>query len=90
MQEQKQIRPQNAILEGCKRLVLSGVRDILNFDEQAISLDTELDRLEIRGEGMRIVSFDTSAGDMCVEGYIYALVYTKATKPSGFFKKVFK
>ena len=90
MQEKQSTRPQNAILEGCKRLVLSGIKDILSFDEQAISLDTELERLEIRGEGMHIVSFDTTAGDMCVEGYIYALVYTKATKPGGFIKKVFR
>ena len=90
MQEKQQSKPQNAIFENCKRLVLSGVNDIIAFDGAAISLDTELGRLEIRGEGMRIDTFDTTAGDMCIEGYIYALVYTKATKPTGFMKRVFR
>lgn len=90
MQEKTLLRPQNAILEDCKKLVLSGVKDIIGFEGSAISLDTDLGRLEIRGEGMRIDTFDTTAGDMCINGYIYALVYTKSSKSGGFLKRVFR
>ena len=90
MQEKQPAKQQNATLEDCKSLILTGVNDIIGFEDTAISLDTELGRLEIRGEGMRIDAFDTKVGDMCIEGYIYALVYTKDTKSGGFFKRVFR
>ncbi len=90
MPEERLTKPQNLILEGCKHLVLSGVNEVLSFDEEALSLDTELGRLEIRGNGLHIISFDTALGDMVAEGYIYAMVYTKSTKPQSFLKRVFK
>ena len=90
MYEERLSKPQNIILENCKHLVLSGVNEVLSFDEEALSLDTELGRLEIRGNGLHIISFDTALGDMIVDGLIFALVYTKATKPQSFIKRVFK
>ncbi len=90
MPEEKLNNPQNIIMESCKHLVLSGVKEVLSFDEEAVSLETELGRLEIRGKNMHIISFDTSGGDMVIDGYIYALVYTKATKPQSFIKRVFR
>lgn len=90
MPEENAVRPQNIILENGKHLVLSGVREVLNFDEEAVSLETELGRLEIRGNGMHIISFDTSGGDMIIDGSVYALVYTKSTKPQSFIKRVFR
>lgn len=82
-------RPQNITLKNCKSLEVSGVKEVLSFDEEAISLETDIGRLEIRGEGMRINSFDTSVGDMMVTGYIYAVVYTKSTKPKSVLKRMF-
>ena len=82
-------RPQNISLKNCKNLEISGVKEVLSFDEEAISLETDIGRLEIRGEGMRINSFDTAVGDMMVTGYIYAVVYTKSTKPKSVIKRIF-
>ena len=90
MPEERSTKPQNIILESCKHLVLSGVNEVLSFDEEAVSLETELGRLEIRGNGMHIMSFDTTGGDMIIDGVIYALVYTKSTKPQSFLKRVFR
>lgn len=90
MQEERLSRPQNAILENGKHLVLSGVIEVISFDEEAVSLETELGRLEIRGNGMHIISFDTTAGDMIIDGSVYALVYTKSSKPQSFIKRVFR
>ena len=90
MLEERSAKPQNIILESCKHLVLSGVREVLSFDEEAVSLETELGRLEIRGNGMHIMSFDTAGGDMIIDGEIYALVYTKTAKPQSFIKRVFR
>ncbi len=90
MQEERTVKPQNVILESGKHLVLSGVIEVLSFDEEAVSLETELGRLEIRGNGLHIITFDTESGDMIIDGSVYALVYTKATKPQSFIKRVFR
>ena len=90
MQEERTVKPQNVILESGKHLVLSGVIEVLSFDEEAVSLETELGRLEIRGNGLHIITFDTESGDMIIDGSVYALVYTKATKPQSFLKRVFR
>ena len=84
------LKPQNVILENCERMVLSGIKEVISFDEEAISLDTDLGRLEIRGNCMLMQSFDTNIGDMIIEGYIYAVVYTKSNQQKSFIKRVFK
>ena len=44
--EEKNItKMQNIILENRNSLMVSGVLDVLNFDEQVITLDTELRNL---------------------------------------------
>ncbi len=88
-QEIKKIKPQNAVLENCEILKLSGVNQVISFDEEALSLETSLGRLEIRGRGMHIDSFDTALGDMMISGYIYALVYSQASSSKGFFRRMF-
>ena len=41
--EEKEVtKMQNIILENRNNLIISGVRDVLNFDEQMITLETEL------------------------------------------------
>lgn len=65
----------NLILENRNRLVLTGVTDVDNFDENAISLFTELGELVIRGRKLHINVMNVETGDLSVEGDITALVY---------------
>ena len=83
-------REQNIILQNAKRLSISGVKEVLSFDEQAVSLDTDLGRLEVRGTGLKIDSFNTATGDMLILGTIYALVYTGVTNKQSFLKRLFR
>lgn len=89
IEEKALSRPQNISLKNCKNLEVSGVKEVISFDEEAISLETDVGRLEIRGEGMKINSFDTKIGDIMVSGYVYAVVYTKSTKPKSVIKRFF-
>ncbi len=83
-------REQNIILQNAKRLSLSGVKEVLSFDEQAVSLDTDLGRLEVRGQSLKIDSFNTAIGDMLIFGTVYALVYTGVTQKQSFVKRLFR
>ncbi len=81
----------NLILENRKRLNLSGVVRVDNFDENEVSVHTHLGHLSVRGEQLHITRFNTETGDMLLDGNIYALVYTTdKEKSGGFFSRLFR
>ena len=53
---------QNLVLENRKKLSVSGVNDVLSFDDQVVMIDTELGLLTVKGENIRInkLSLDTA------------------------------
>ncbi len=56
--EEKNItKMQNIVLENRNNLLVSGVLDVLNFDEQMVTLDTEL---SVEGEIASLVYNDKS------------------------------
>ena len=80
----------NIIIEDRKKLTLSGVKDVISFDDETLLLETALGRLTVKGAGLHIVNFDTASGDLFAEGKIYAAVYTSDEKNGGFFSRVFR
>ena len=45
---------QNIVLENREKLSISGVLDVLSFDDQIVILETELGLLTVKGENLRI------------------------------------
>lgn len=85
---------QNIILENRNNLNVSGVLDVLNFDEQMITLDTELGILIIKGDDLRLNKFNLENTELSVEGEITSLVYNDKSnagkKNEGVLTKIFK
>ena len=81
---------QNIIIEDRKKLTLSGVKDVISFDDETLLLETVLGRLTVKGAGLHIVNFDTARGDLFAAGKIYAAVFTSDEKNGGFFSRVFR
>ena len=65
----------NIIMEGRRKLTISGVTDVDNFDEKAILLYTCMGELTVRGENLRVNAVSVDSGDMEIEGEIKALLY---------------
>lgn len=80
---------QNIIIESRKRFTVTGVKDVISFDEDCVILDTFLGRLTFKGEDLRILSFDNASGDLLGEGNVFALGYTCEEK-IGFFSRLLK
>lgn len=80
----------NIIVEDRKKFTLTGVNDVLSFDENTIMLETVLGRLAIKGEELKLGQFDTAKGDILGSGKIHALIYTAPETNGGFFSKLFK
>ena len=82
---------QNVIIESRKRLNISGVKDVSSFDDETILLDTVFGKMTIKGDGLRVESFNTSTGEIVTNGKIHAVVYMSDTKTSGgFLSRLFR
>lgn len=67
---------QNLILENRGKLSISGVNDVLSFDDQIIMVETELGLLTVKGEGLRINKLSIDTSEVIVEGNISYLAYS--------------
>lgn len=84
---------QNLILENREKLSISGVLDVLSFDDQVVIVETELGLLTIKGENLRINKLSIDTSEVIVEGEIYNLAYSENDidkKSTGLFNKIFK
>ena len=84
---------QNIILENREKLSISGVLDVLSFDDQIVILETELGLLTVKGENLRINKLSLDTGEVIIDGEIYNLGYSEkdsAQKSSGFLGKIFR
>lgn len=85
---------QNVILENREKLTISGVLDVLSFDDQIVIVETELGLLTVKGENLRINKLSLDTTEVIVEGTIFNLSYSEKNldKKSGstIFGKIFK
>lgn len=75
VEDKKMTKMQNVILENRSKLTVSGVLDVLNFDEQIITIDTELGILVIKGSNLHLNKFNLESTELNVEGDIVSLIY---------------
>ncbi|MBR0490549.1 MAG: sporulation protein YabP [Clostridia bacterium] len=70
---------QNLILENRQKLSISGVNDVLSFDDQVVMVDTELGLLTVKGENLKINKLSIDTSEVIVEGSIGHLSYSENT-----------
>lgn len=67
---------QNIVLENRSKLSISGVLDVLSFDDQIVILETDLGLLHVKGENLRINKLSIDTSEVIVEGDINSLNYS--------------
>lgn len=84
---------QNIVLENRNKLNVSGIKDVISFDDELVIIETELGLLTIKGNNLKINKLSIDTGDVSVEGEIANLDYSDPSKKSqeqGLFSKIFK
>ena len=84
---------QNLVLENRNKLSISGVKDVLSFDDQVVIMETELGLLTVKGDDLKINKLSIDTQEVIVEGTINNLGYsdhTKKDQDGGIFSKIFK
>lgn len=82
---------QNVIIENRKKLSISGVKQVVSFDDETVLLNSTLGRMTVKGEGVKIESYNTDTGDLVASGTIHAVVYMAGRDSGGgFISRLFK
>lgn len=93
-EETKTTKMQNIILENRNKLHLSGVLDVLNFDEEVVTVETELGVLIVKGSDLRLNKFNLDNSELSIDGEIISMIYDDKSNSSkrgeGLFNRIFK
>ena len=84
---------QNLVLENREKLSVSGVLDVLSFDDQVVIIETELGLLTIKGDDLRINKLSIDTSEVVVEGDIFSMNYSEKEmekKGGSILGKIFK
>lgn len=79
--------PHKMTLNDRKSLTMTGVTEVLSFDENAIALRTDLGILQIHGSALQLKALSQENGSMMVEGTVSALVYEQP-RQGGFWRRL--
>lgn len=74
---------QNIILENRNKLSISGVKDVLSFDDQIVILETNLGMLTVKGDDIRINKLSIDTTDIIIEGNINSISYSDSSEKRG-------
>lgn len=66
----------NIILENRKKLTLTGVEEVISFDDEKILLNTKLGFLTIKGSELKMNKLDVQNGDVIIVGNLASIVYS--------------
>ena len=58
-----------------KHIDVTGVKEVLSFDENFVSMVTVCGEMTVEGEGLKIETLDTDRGIVSVNGKISAVIY---------------
>ena len=88
-------RQHKLILQNRSAGNITGICDVVSFDENAVVLDTDMGLLTIKGKELHVSRLTLEKGEVDIDGKIDSLTYTggqgkKADKGTSLFRKMFQ
>ena len=77
-------------LEQRKSLTMTGVNEVVSFDDTAVVLRTCMGDLTVLGRELRLKTLSTEGGRVAVTGQISALTYDEPREPGGWLRRMFR
>lgn len=74
--------PHKLVLNERRSLSLTGVTEVVSFDDSAVILTTDLGALTVHGSDLQLKTLSLEGGQVAVDGHIAALIYEEP-KPAG-------
>ena len=82
--------PHSLSLDERHHLTVTGVSEVLSFDENEVVMDTTLGLLTVEGEGLHVEKLSLDIGELSLEGSIQSMCYSHDRQKRGsFWSRVF-
>jgi len=83
----------NLLLDSRKKLELTGVLEVVSFDDGRIILSTKIGVLDIKGDSLKVNKLDVQNGEVIIHGMINSMIYIDKSiskNKENIFKKLFQ
>ena len=80
--------PHKLNLEERRKLAVTGVMEVVSFDEDSVLLRTALGTLLIQGQQLQLKTLTLEGGNVAVEGQISALTYEEPRQEGGWLRRI--
>lgn len=90
MAEERLTLPHKLVLNERTQLTMTGVHEVLNFDENAVVVQTDLGRLLIQGQDLKLKTLSPEGGQVRIEGSITAVQYEQSREPRGGLRRLLR
>lgn len=84
-----QTLPHKLTLNERKNLTMTGVTEVVSFDESAVVLKTDLGNLTVHGQGLQLKNLSLEGGQVAVDGTISAFIYEEPRPSRGTLRRLF-
>ena len=81
--------PHRLTLNERHQLTMTGVTEVVSFDDTAVVLRTELGTLAVHGQQLQLKALTPEGGTVAVEGRISAISYEEPRQSSGWLGRFF-
>ena len=88
--ETKIKRPHSMQIDGRKKIVLTGIDEVVSMTETLAQLRTSAGGLAVAGKNMHMTKYNADEGILAIEGDIDKAAYSSDGEKGGFFKRMFK
>ncbi len=81
--------PHKLQLNERRQLTMTGVTEVVSFDEGAVILQTSLGTLVVQGRELQLKTLSLEGGQVAVDGNISALTYEEPRQSGGWRRRLF-
>ena len=89
MGDDRMALPHKLTLNERKKLTMTGVAEVVSFEEDAVILKTALGTLVIQGRDLQLKTLSLEGGQVDVEGTVSALIYEEPKRSGGVLRRLF-
>ena len=83
--------PHKLTLNERKQLTMTGVTEVVSFDETMVVLRTALGTLEVQGQELQLKTLSIDGGQVAVDGKISGMIYEEPrANTKGFWGRLFQ
>ena len=86
---EERLMPHKITLTERKSMTMTGVSEVVSFDENAVIVHTDLGTLMVQGQQLQLKTLSVDGGQIAVEGNVSSLSYEEPRQQGGWVRRLF-